>query len=89
MSNTVEFGALEKLVRPISHKLSEELARALIAVQPDEEAQNRFDLLAEKNTEGTLSPEERNELEALVRANTFLQILKLEARVALAESAAA
>jgi hypothetical protein len=89
MSNTVEFGALEKLVRPLSRKLSEELARALVSVEPDEEAQNRFELLAEKNTEGTLSAEERDELEALVRANTFLQILKLEARVALAGSAAA
>jgi hypothetical protein len=89
MSKTVEFAALEKLVRPLSRNLSEELARALVAVEPDEEAQNRFDLLAGKNTEGSLSADERSELEALVRANTFLQILKLEARVALAESAAA
>jgi hypothetical protein len=86
MPETLEFAAFEKLMRPLSRNLSEELARALAELLPDQEAQARYDLLAGKNTEGNLSPDERLELEALVRANTFLQILKLEARVALAES---
>jgi hypothetical protein len=89
MSNNVEFAALEKLVRAISRNLSEELARALVEVEPDQEIQERYDFLAGKNSEGTLSPEESLELAALVRANTFLQVLKLEARAALAESPAA
>lgn len=89
MSSTIEFAALEKLVRPLSRRLNEELAHALIELEPDAESQRRYDFLAEKNTEGTLSPEERHELESLVRANTFLQILKLEARTALKEASAA
>lgn len=89
MSKTIEFAALEKLLRPLSRKLSEELSRALVEVEPDDETQQRYDLLADKNTAGTLSTEERLELESLVRANTFLQLLKLEARAALADSPAA
>ena len=89
MSATIDYAALERLVRPLSRRLSQELARALVELEPDREAQERYDLLAGKNTEGTLTPEERHELESLVRANTFLQILKLEARTALKEATAA
>jgi hypothetical protein len=83
MPSTIDFAALEKLVRPLSRRLSDELARALIDLEPEQQVQERYDFLADRNTEGTLLPEERHELESLVRANTFLQILKLEARTAL------
>ena len=58
MSNSAEFAALEKLVRPLSRTLSAELARALVEVEPDAEAQERYELLAEKNTEGADSKRE-------------------------------
>jgi hypothetical protein len=83
-----DFAVLEKLLRPLSHRFGEELARALIEVEPDHEVQERYDDLAAKNSEGLLSSEERLELEGLVRANSLLQVLKLEARLALEKAAA-
>jgi hypothetical protein len=78
--------ALEKLLRPLSRELSLELARALARIRADPETQARYEQLAEKNTEGQLSPEERAELESLVRANTLLGIVKAEAQIHLTNS---
>ena len=79
--------ALERFLRPMVRELSTELARALINLTADQETQARYDVLAEKQTEGQLTPAEREELEALVRANTLLGILKAEARSVLANAA--
>ena len=79
--------ALEKFLRPMTRGLSTELARALVSLSADEETQSRYDLLAEKNTEGQLTPAEREELESLVRVNTLLGVLKVEAKVVLAKAA--
>lgn len=73
--------ALEKLFRPLSRSLTVELARALVNLQADEETQTRYDTLAEKRTQGSLTPPEHDELEAIVRANTLLGLLKAEARL--------
>ena len=79
--------ALEKFLRPMARGLSAELARAIVNLTADEETQSRYDLLAEKNTEGQLTPAEREELESLVRVNTLLGVLKVEAKAVLAKAA--
>lgn len=78
---------LEKFLRPMARGFSTELARAIVNLTADEETQSRYDLLAEKNTEGQLSPVEREELESLVRVNTLLDVLKVEAKAVLAKAA--
>ncbi len=75
--------ALERLLRPLSQNLNIELARALVSVQADAETQARYDELAGKRTEGQLTPAEQIELEAIVRANTLLGVLKTEAHALL------
>ncbi len=84
MAQESETSALERLLRPLSRELTAELARALINVRADEETQARYDELADKRTSGQLSPAEQAELEAMVRANTLLGVLKAEARAFLA-----
>lgn len=79
--------ALEKFLRPMARGLSAELARAIVNLTADEETQSRYDLLAERNTEGQLTPAEREELESLVRVNTLLGVLKVEAKAVLAKAA--
>lgn len=79
--------ALEKFLRPMARGLSAELARAIVNLTADEETQSRYDLLAEKNTEGQLTSAEREELESLVRVNTLLGVLKVEAKAVLAKAA--
>ena len=77
---------LEKFLRPLARGLSTELARALVHLTADEETQARYDALAEKRTEGQLTPSELEELESLVRVNTLLDVLKVEARAITAAS---
>ena len=88
MPNRDEPTALEKLLRPLSRQMTLELARALVNVQADQETQTRYDELAGKYSADSLTSEERAELEALVRANTLLGVLKAEARLFLEQSSA-
>ena len=88
MPNRGETTALERLLRPLSRQMTLELARALVNLQADQETQTRYDELAGKNSADSLTSEERAELEALVRANTLLGILKAEARLSLEQSPA-
>lgn len=81
-----ETTALERLLRPLPHRLTIELAQALVDLCADEETQHRYDELAGKRTEGTLTPAELDELESIVRANTLLGLLKAEARTVLAHA---
>jgi hypothetical protein len=81
-----DFDGLARLLRPLRRELRFELADALVRLQADDEVQTRYDELADKNTAGTLSPAERQELESLVRANSLLGALKVEARAVLASA---
>ena len=87
MKTNGDLAAAEKLLRPMTRNLTPELARALVNLTADEETQTRYDLLADKNTEGQLTAAEREELESLVRVNTLLGLLKTEARAVLAKAA--
>lgn len=87
MKTNGDTAALEKFLRPMARGLCNELARAIVNLTADEETQARYDSLAEKNTEGQLTPAERDELASLVRDNTLLGVLKLEAKSVLAKTA--
>lgn len=78
--------ALERLLRPLSRKLTADLARALVAVEADAETQTRYEELASKRTEGLLGPAEMAELESIVRANTLVGVLKAEAQAFLSNA---
>ena len=81
--------ALARLLRPLSRGLTDELARALVNLTADQETHARYEALAEKRTEGQLTPLEEEELESLVRANTLLGLLKAEAQSVLTRPKAA
>ena len=89
MSDSLSPAALEKLCRPLAKTMSDELARALAELQADEETQQRYNELADRNTAGELFSAEQAELAALVRANTVLGVLKAEALLHLNQRAAA
>lgn len=75
-----ERSSLERLLRPLRRELNADFAAALLRMQADEELQSRYDELADRNTQGQLTPDERKELESIVRANVMLSVLKAEAR---------
>ncbi len=89
MADSNDLGILERLLRPMRRDLSAELAEALLHLEADAGLQARYDELADKNTEGALSAQERVELESLVRANSIVSLLKAEARAFLQQPKAA
>jgi hypothetical protein len=80
MADMTDGTAFEQLLRPLRRGLNAELAALLLRMQADDEVQARYEDLAERNTEGQLSPAEQNELASIVRANSLLTVLKAEAR---------
>ena len=89
MAKIKNLGSLERLLRPLRRELSVELADALMRLTADDEVQARYEELANKNTEDSLTSDERAELESLVHANSILTILKAEARAFLQRAKAA
>ena len=77
------------IFRPLGEKMSSQLAGALADLRLGDDAQQRYEELAEKNTEGALTDAERVELEEFVALNRMVSILKAEAQVALRGKAAA
>jgi hypothetical protein len=94
MSSTPKESSLTSLsllhiLRPLARGASQELTEALCNLRLDEVAQRRYDELASKNTEGTLTDGERQELSDFVALNDFVSTLKAEAMLAKSRPAAA
>ena len=84
MSPSQESTTLDRLLDPIGRCLTPDVARKLVRLRADPEVQGRIDALAEKCTEGELSPDERAEYETYVRVIDFIGILQAKARTLLA-----
>ena len=83
-SQTQESLTLDRLLEPVSRCLTPEVARQLVELRADRKLQERIDTLADKCTEGQLTPEEREEYETYVRVSRFIAILQAKARKLLA-----
>ena len=79
---------LDRLLDPLGRCLTPEVARRLVQLRADPEAQARIDELADKCNDGRLSPEERAEYETYVWAGNFIAILQAKARALLADGPA-
>jgi hypothetical protein len=77
---------LERLLEPLARALTPAAARAVVAFRADPETQARIAELADKCNEGQLSPDEREEYEAFVRAIDLIAILQSQARRLLAKT---
>ena len=84
MSQTPDTPILDRLLEPVSRCLTPEAARQLVALRADPQFQERLDILADKCTEGLLTPDEREEYETYVRAIHIIAILQAKARKLLA-----
>lgn len=85
----VRSSAIERIVHQLGRCLTPESARSIAVLRADAELQERVESLAERNAEGTITPEEREELDGYLSATTFLSILQAEARRTLRQSEAA
>jgi len=74
---------LGRMLRPLTSSLRHEVLEALAALRVDAVDEARYHELADKNAESDITPEERQELEGIVCGNTFLSLLRNEARAAM------
>ena len=80
---------LDRIIDSVSECFTPDGARKLIELRADAATQQRVDELADKCTEGLLTPEEKEEYETYVRLSTFIGILQAKARARLARQPAA
>jgi hypothetical protein len=80
---------LNAWLEPVGKALNTDAARLLLDLRADPATQNRVEELADRNTEGTLTSDERQEYESLVNAATLINVLKGKARARLAAESTA
>lgn len=71
---------LERMIQPDRGNLSEEHAKYVLSLAFSSAEQARYVALAEKAQQGTLTPEESEEIDAFITANGLLMILQAKAR---------
>ena len=84
MNQPPDTSILDRLLEPVSRCPTPEAARQLVALRADPQFQERLDVLADRCTEGLLTPEEREEYETHVQAIHIIAILQAKARKLLA-----
>lgn len=74
---------LNRLLDPLGHLLSPEVARRLVKYRFDAESRARMGKLARKCNDGQLTEQERREYETYVQTIDFIAILQAKARALL------
>ena len=77
---------LTRLLEPLGRCLTPDVAKELVNLRADPHVQARLEELADKNTEGVLTPEERDEYETSVHVIEFIAVLQAKARTILARN---
>lgn len=80
MSQKLELQTMDRVLESVSQCLTPEAAQRLLDLRADAELQDRIDVLADRSTEGILTPEERAEYQIYVQMGQFVSILKAKAR---------
>jgi len=78
---------LDALLDPVARCFTPETARALVTLPPNRRVHRRMKELGRKAGEGSLTPAEREEYEALIEVGDVITILQLKARLQLAGAA--
>ena len=76
-----EADILAELVAPDVPEMKRDFARAVLAVKFSAQARQRMKTLAAKNRRGTLSDQERAELDKYLRVGLFVDLMQAKARV--------
>ena len=83
MSALVNDRILDRVLGPVGKCLTPAVASRIAALRADPRLQQRLDELAEKNSQGALTPREEAEYEAYVEALDVIAILQATARKAM------
>ena len=85
MKTKTKYPLVVQMIEGLSKCLTTESAKLVLKFRADAKLQKHLDQLADKCTEGTLTPEERSEYGDCVTLGTFLAILKSKIRQKLAK----
>lgn len=83
MNATSNRTILGRFLDPVTECLTPEVAAKIAALRASPADQARIEELAEKNSEGTITPEERDEYADMVLAVNMVSVLQAKARAAL------
>lgn len=75
--------SLERMLDPLRDALTPTVAAAIADLRADAETQAHLDDLADRNTAGQLTADERAEYEMLVAAGNVIAVLQAKARAVL------
>ncbi|MCP5540756.1 MAG: hypothetical protein H7A53_10660 [Akkermansiaceae bacterium] len=89
MNSADSLGILDRLLEPLAGSLPNSAAESIVNLRADLEMQVRIDELADKASEGQLTPDEEAEYSAIVEAIDLIGVLQAKARKALSRSTAA
>jgi uncharacterized protein YnzC (UPF0291/DUF896 family) len=85
-STLTEADILNEVVEPSQPDLPKELAQAIVHLRFHGKAIARLNELAEKNRQGSITTEERADLEKYLRVGNFLNLLRAKALASLRET---
>jgi hypothetical protein len=88
MATPTDVDIFNRVIDPANPSLTAEAARALLELSFREADHERMALLARRSNDGTITPEERTELEGYVFVGDVLSLLKAKARASLGKHAA-
>jgi hypothetical protein len=74
------------MLRPLAQSLRTEVLQAVAELTASASDEAGYHELADKNAEGTITADERRELEGIVTSNTVLSLLRREARESLGKA---
>lgn len=80
---------LERLLDAQRGGLAPEVARYLLSIEFPETDRARYVELSDRAQDGSITPEQRAELEDYLNANDFVAILKSKARLSLSQRSSA
>jgi hypothetical protein len=84
MHTLVESDILKRVIGPDVGNMPPDVARHVLSWSFNDSDQDRVAELSEKAQLGTLTPEERVELEGFLNVNDFLAVLQMKAKRSLA-----
>jgi hypothetical protein len=87
MNDVPNTAVLDQLFDPLAECFTPDVALRIAGLRASPTVQARLDELAEKCSEGTLTPDERSAYETAVRAVNFIGVLQAKARAMLAKQA--
>jgi hypothetical protein len=82
-ATTTESDILAEVIAPEQGNLTAEVAESILAWKFTDQSVRRMSELAQRNSQGTITPEERQLLERYLRVGSLINVVQAKARLSL------